>query len=168
MGLLLVLIRSLISRATECALHRLPYLSKIIHSHDFSTLLQTELGSPNWVGSYNTLVRNLTPYLEIEPFRGNYIKMRSYVWALIQHDWCPYRERPSGHRGHQVTFENSALRTGARGWSLESSVGWRKKQNSSCWQAKGDTAGLCPQLEVSKRREFGEGFKHWAKGQGCW
>ena len=30
--------------------------------------------------------------------RGNQVKMRPLGWALIQHDWCPYKKRRSGHR----------------------------------------------------------------------
>lgn len=31
-------------------------------------------------------------------YKGIQVKMRSSGWALVQHDWCPYRKGKLGHR----------------------------------------------------------------------
>lgn len=35
--------------------------------------------------------QNVIRRLEIGSYRDNQVKMRPLRWALIQHDWCPYK-----------------------------------------------------------------------------
>lgn len=37
-------------------------------------------------------------YLEIGSFRGNQVQTRSFGWALIQSNWCPYKKGKFGHK----------------------------------------------------------------------
>ena len=70
--------------------------------------------------------------------------MRSYVQALIQHDWCPYRERRSGHRERHQMMLKTRLCALVLNWILETEFGVKENRIALLFfQAKGDTAGLC-------------------------
>lgn len=38
-------------------------------------------------------------HLDTEPLKGDYIKIRSLKWVLIQYDWCLFKKKKSGHTG---------------------------------------------------------------------
>lgn len=166
----IILIRSLTS--VPLSVHfRLPYLSKIIHSHDFSYHLVTDwIGlPPNSGWSYNTLVRNLTVFGDRTIQEAITLKW-GHMWALIQHDWCPYRERPSGHRErHQVTLKTQLCAL-VLSWSWGRVAGVKEKEISSIVfdRQRGIQQACAPQHWRSQRREFAGVSIALGQGQECW
>ena len=51
-------------------------------------------------------------------FRGNHVEMRLLGWALIQHDWCPYKKGKFKHRDRLAQKEDYVTRHGSRGGGM--------------------------------------------------